>query len=207
MALYNVPENLRIVKLELARRFGQLLRRQTSLSHLSQASRMVVHNNEVTSQMLNDWKQIDIQNICREIVYSVEQSDLNDYNYKIMLNACKEFEKLIEEDSPIEAYLEWLDVLVRKCVVYPSLKKKASIRFLARQFLMLWSSIGSRIIRDMTIHSASTFGSFHLLRLMFDDYILYLIEYINMDEYTKDFLHNIPNDSTPRLDRIGEIFY
>ncbi|RWS26057.1 transcription factor RFX4-like protein [Leptotrombidium deliense] len=200
MALFNVPENLRTMKLDFARRFGQILRRQTSLSHLSQASRMVVNNNDVTSQMLNDWRVIDIQSICREIVYSTEQSDRNEATYQTMLNACKEFERLIEEDSPIESFLEWLDVLLRNCVLYPSIKKKVSIRYLARQFLFLWSSFASRTIREMTLHSASSFGSFHLLRLMFDDYILYLMEYINIEEYIKDFLNNVPRDEPPVLD-------
>lgn len=69
MSLFNLPETLRSVKLELARRFGQVIKRQTSLNHLSQASRMVVNNNEITIQMLRDWRIIDVQSICREIIY------------------------------------------------------------------------------------------------------------------------------------------
>lgn len=68
MSLFNLPESLRAVKLELSRRFGQVLRRQTSLNHLSQASRMVVNNSEITVQMLRDWRQIDVNTICAEIL-------------------------------------------------------------------------------------------------------------------------------------------
>jgi regulatory factor X 1/2/3 len=32
------------------------------------------------------------------------------------------------------------------------------------------------IIRDLTLRSASSFGSFHLIRLLFDEYLFYLIE-------------------------------
>lgn len=66
VALFGLPETLRTVKFELARRFVHILKRQTSLSHLTQASRMVVHNLEITNQMLNDWRQLDINSICRE---------------------------------------------------------------------------------------------------------------------------------------------
>ena len=77
MSLYNLPETLRSVKLELARRFGQVLKRQTSLNHLSQASRMVVNNNEITIQMLRDWRLIDVQSICREILCDYFNADNN----------------------------------------------------------------------------------------------------------------------------------
>lgn len=32
------------------------------------------------------------------------------------------------------------------------------------------------IIRDLTLRSAQSFGSFHLIRLLFDEYMLYLVE-------------------------------
>lgn len=32
------------------------------------------------------------------------------------------------------------------------------------------------IIRDLTLRSAQSFGSFHLIRLLFDEYLLYLVE-------------------------------
>lgn len=32
------------------------------------------------------------------------------------------------------------------------------------------------IIRDLTLRSAQSFGSFHLIRLLYDEYLLYLVE-------------------------------
>ena len=32
------------------------------------------------------------------------------------------------------------------------------------------------IIRDLTLRSAASFGSFHLIRLLYDEYIFYLVE-------------------------------
>ena len=32
------------------------------------------------------------------------------------------------------------------------------------------------IIRDLTLRSAASFGSFHLIRLLYDEYMFYLIE-------------------------------
>lgn len=68
-----------MVKIELARRFGQILRRQTSLSHLLQASRLVVHKADIVNQMIMDWKQIHCQSIIRETLYTLEYTE----NYDI----------------------------------------------------------------------------------------------------------------------------
>ena len=32
------------------------------------------------------------------------------------------------------------------------------------------------VIRDLTLRSAASFGSFHLIRLLYDEYLFYLIE-------------------------------
>lgn len=34
----------------------------------------------------------------------------------------------------------------------------------------------SMVIRDLTLRSAPSFGSFHLIRLLFDEFIFYLVE-------------------------------
>lgn len=33
------------------------------------------------------------------------------------------------------------------------------------------------VIRDLTLRSAASFGSFHLIRLLYDEYMFYLIEH------------------------------
>ena len=38
------------------------------------------------------------------------------------------------------------------------------------------SNYSSMVIRDLTLRSAASFGSFHLIRLLFDEYMFYLVE-------------------------------
>lgn len=33
------------------------------------------------------------------------------------------------------------------------------------------------VIRDLTLRSAASFGSFHLIRLLYDEYLFYLVEH------------------------------
>lgn len=38
-------------------------------------------------------------------------------------------------------------------------------------------SSSSMVIRDLTLRSAASFGSFHLIRLLYDEYMFYLVEH------------------------------
>lgn len=38
-------------------------------------------------------------------------------------------------------------------------------------------TFSSMVIRDLTLRSAASFGSFHLIRLLYDEYMYYLIEH------------------------------
>ena len=60
------------------------------------------------------------------------------------------------------------------------------VRFVTRKYAVvsianfpLWNSNGnsSMIIRDLTLRSAASFGSFHLVRLLYDEYMFHLVEH------------------------------
>jgi hypothetical protein len=71
---------------KVARRFAQVLRRQTSLNHLCQASRTVVHSAEITSQMLDDWLSVDRNSIVKQTLYTMDNYCENDHQ---MIIQCK----------------------------------------------------------------------------------------------------------------------
>ncbi|MGH0117238.1 UNVERIFIED_CONTAM: hypothetical protein FKN15_046159 [Acipenser sinensis] len=108
--------------------------------------------------------------------------DLPENLRNIKFELYQEFDHLLEEQSPIESYIEWLDSMVDSCVVKVAGKIPGSLKKVAQQFLLMWSCFGTRVIRDMTLHSAPSFGSFHLIHLMFDDYVLYVLESLHCQE-------------------------
>ncbi|XP_055998858.1 transcription factor RFX4-like [Ostrea edulis] len=198
IALDSLPSGIRKMKFDLARRFAQLLRRQTSLNHLCQAARSVVHNPDVSAQMLEDWISVDLNSIIKQTMYTME--GYNERVTDIIVSLCSEFEQLLEDQAPLQSYIEWLDNMVVRCVVRYAKNRPGSLRRTARQFLLMWSCFGTRVIRDMTLHSAPSFGSFHLLHLMFDDYVLYLVENLYSQERSKDFLRHIKGEITDLTD-------
>ncbi|XP_037736094.1 transcription factor RFX4 isoform X3 [Lepidochelys kempii] len=194
VALYDLPENLRNIKFELSRRFSQILRRQTSLNHLCQASRTVIHSADITFQMLEDWRNVDLNSITKQTLYTMEDS--REEHRKLIIQLYQEFDHLLEEQSPIESYIEWLDSMVDRCVVKVAAKRQGSLKKVAQQFLLMWSCFGTRVIRDMTLHSAPSFGSFHLIHLMFDDYVLYLLESLHCQERANELMRAMKGEGS-----------
>ncbi|XP_036376155.1 transcription factor RFX4 isoform X2 [Megalops cyprinoides] len=201
VALHDLPENLRNIKFELSRRFSQILRRQTSLNHLCQASRTVIHSADITFQMLEDWRNVDLSSITKQTLYTMEDS--REEHRKLIIQLYQEFDRLLEEQSPIEAYIEWLDSMVDRCVVKVAGKRPGCLQKVAQQFLLMWSCFGTRVIRDMTLHSAPSFGSFHLIHLMFDDYVLYLLESLHCQERANELMRAMRGEgSTDRPEEV-----
>ncbi|KAM4747405.1 transcription factor RFX4 isoform 1-T1 [Rhinophrynus dorsalis] len=193
VALHDLPENLRNIKFELSKRFSQILRRQTSLNHLCQASRTVIHSADITFQMLEDWRNVDLNSITKQSLYTIEDS--RDEHRRLIIQLYQEFDHLLEEQSPIESYIDWLDSMVDRCVVKVASKKQGCLKKVAQQFLLIWSCFGTRVIRDMTLHSAPSFGSFHLIHLMFDDYVLYLLESLHCQERANELMRAMKGEA------------
>ena len=51
---------------------------------------------------------------------------------------------------------------------------KICLYFIGCVYLCFCSSM---VIRDLTLRSAASFGSFHLIRLLYDEYMFYLVEH------------------------------
>lgn len=69
----------------------------------------------------------------------------------------------------------WLKNVVAQ--VLKPFEGKPNFAKAARQFLLKWSFYSSMVIRDLTLRSAASFGSFHLIRLLYDEYMFYLVEH------------------------------
>ncbi|PWA14302.1 hypothetical protein CCH79_00012364 [Gambusia affinis] len=165
-----------------------------SLSGGCRASRTVINSADITFQMLEDWRNVDLNSITKQTLYTMEDSQ--EEHRQLIMHLYQEFDHLLEEQSPIEAYIEWLDSMVDRCVVKVAGKRPGLLKKVAQQFLLMWSCFGTRVIRDMTLHSAPSFGSFHLIHLMFDDYVLYLLESLHFQERANDLMRAMKGEGS-----------
>ena len=85
------------------------------------------------------------------------------------------FKTTLQQGGSLETWAGWLEGVVDS-VLSNKLDQDMYVNS-ARQFLLRWSFYSSMIIRDLTLRSAASFGSFHLIRLLYDEFMFYIIEH------------------------------
>lgn len=164
-AMQGCPEDAKKIKLSIANSFAQTLRRYTSLNHLAQAARAVLQNAFQIQQMLSDLNKIDFRNVQEQASWVCECDPTLVKHFE------QDFKRQLESQAGLTEWAQWLEQAVDRV-----LENSIDIVKSSRKFLLTWSFYSSMVIRDLTLRSASSFGSFHLIRLLFDEYMFYLIE-------------------------------
>ncbi|XP_029441571.1 LOW QUALITY PROTEIN: MHC class II regulatory factor RFX1 [Rhinatrema bivittatum] len=168
-AMMNIPEEMVRVKVAAASAFAQTLRRYTSLNHLAQAARAVLQNTAQINQMLSDLNRVDFANVQEQASWVCRCED------RVVQRLEQDFKMTLQQQNSLEQWAAWLDGVVNQVLKpyhgNPSFPKAAKL------FLLKWSFYSSMVIRDLTLRSAASFGSFHLIRLLYDEYMYYLIEH------------------------------
>lgn len=173
-SLENLPESLSRHKLPVARRFAQTLKRQTSFLHLAQTARPVLYDAQLVNQMIADIDRIDLNSIGTHALYT--GTDNRDQDEEINAEFLREFKELLRKQATVEAFTEWLDVVVEQKIIKPSKQNGRSFKKRASEFLLKWSFFGARVMHNLTLNNASCFGSFHLIRMLLDEYVLLAVE-------------------------------
>ncbi|XP_043211705.1 transcription factor RFX3-like isoform X10 [Amphibalanus amphitrite] len=167
-ATESTPAGMVRVKLAAVAAFAQTLRRYTSLNHLAQAARAVLQNSGQISQMLADLNRVDFVNVQEQASWVCQCDD------SLVQRLEADFKVTLQQQNSLEQWASWLEDVVT--TVLKPFENKPEFPKAARQFLLKWSFYSSMVIRDLTLRSAASFGSFHLIRLLYDEYMFYLIE-------------------------------
>ncbi|KAI4822008.1 hypothetical protein KUCAC02_007576 [Chaenocephalus aceratus] len=161
-AMMNIPEEMVRIKVTSANAFAQTLRRYTSLNHLAQAARAVLQNTAQINQMLSDLNRVDFANVQEQASWVCRRLE-------------QDFKLTLQQQNSLEQWAAWLDGVVSQ--VLKPYQQSPAFPKAAKLFLLKWSFYSSMVIRDLTLRSAASFGSFHLIRLLYDEYMYYLIEH------------------------------
>ncbi|XP_016118455.1 DNA-binding protein RFX6-like, partial [Sinocyclocheilus grahami] len=176
-SLENLPEILSDKKLPIARRFVSSLKRQTSFLHLAQIARPALFDQNVVTSMVNDIDKVDLNSIGSQALLSVtNDQDSDSYSEYDSISVFQELKDLLRKNATVESFIEWLDSVVEQKVIKPSKQNGRSVKKRAQDFLLKWSFFGARVMHNLTLNNASSFGSFHLIRMLLDEYILLAIE-------------------------------
>ncbi|XP_065175750.1 DNA-binding protein RFX2-like isoform X2 [Sycon ciliatum] len=168
-AMADVPEAMAEVKMTAVSALSQTLRRYTSLNHLAQAARAVLQNSSQIAQMLNDLIKVDFQSIQEQATWVCQCQE------ETLQRIQNEFKTSLQTQQYLEDWATWMEKLVDE-LLQPVINSADYVK-VARQFLLKWSFYSSMVIRDLTLRSAASFGSFHLIRLLYDEYMFYIVEH------------------------------
>uniref|UniRef100_A0A8C4F9C1 Regulatory factor X, 1b (influences HLA class II expression) n=1 Tax=Dicentrarchus labrax TaxID=13489 RepID=A0A8C4F9C1_DICLA len=169
-AMMNIPEEMVRVKVVCVGSFSQTLRRYTSLNHLAQAARAVLQNSAQINQMLSDLNRVDFTNVQEQASWVCQCED------RVVQRLEQDFKMTLQQQNSLEQWATWLDGVVSQALK-PYEHNPVALPKAAKVFLLNWSFYSSMVIRDLTLRSAASFGSFHLIRLLYDEYMYYLIEH------------------------------
>uniref|UniRef100_A0A8B9G481 DNA-binding protein RFX6 n=1 Tax=Amazona collaria TaxID=241587 RepID=A0A8B9G481_9PSIT len=178
-SLENLPENLTDKKLPIARRFVSSLKRQTSFLHLAQIARPALFDQHVVNSMVSDIEKVDLNSIASQALLAVSGSTDSDgeiYSEYDSITVFQELKDLLKKNATVESFIEWLDTVVEQRVIKASKQNGRSLKKRAQDFLLKWSFFGARVMHNLTLNNASSFGSFHLIRMLLDEYILLAME-------------------------------
>lgn len=164
-----IPGSIIEVKLDSARRFCQVLRRRTSLSHLTQAIRSILCNAEQTHQMLLDWGNVDFQGIREQCDWIMRLKD----GFLNWIEAS--FRTYLQDGVSLHVWSTWIENITEQCINGEQVMG-ASLEESCSTVILRWTFYSSMIMRDLTLRSAASFGSFHLLNLLFNEYLMYSME-------------------------------
>ncbi|XP_067655645.1 DNA-binding protein RFX6-like [Haliotis asinina] len=171
-SLENLPEVLANNKLPVARRFASSLKRQTSFLHLAQTARPVLYDAQLVNQSIADIDRIDLSSIGSQALNNSKDGEETEVNAEFL----REFKELLRKQATVEAFTEWLDTVVEQKVIKPSKQNGRSFKKRAQEFLLKWSFFGARVMHNLTLNNAQSFGSFHLIRMLLDEYVLLAVE-------------------------------
>ncbi|XP_063821261.1 transcription factor RFX3 [Ostrinia nubilalis] len=145
------------------------LRRYTSLNHLAQAARAVLTNHNQIQQMLADLNRVDFRVVREQAAWACSRASAAAAH-----RLEQDFKATLGRGATLEQWATWLENCVKNALA-PH-ERRADYTARARRLLLDWSFYSSLVIRELTLRSAASFGSFHLLRLLYDEYVSYLIE-------------------------------
>nr|CAD2175948.1 unnamed protein product [Meloidogyne enterolobii] len=190
---YLIPPAFKKAKLECIRLLANSLTRLSSFVHLAITARSVLQNKEQVKKVHDDFNRVDFGVFHWQadwLCSSNSSLNKNSFQESTELNesfcSCNvlarelvgQFRERLSRHCSIEEWADWLESIVDKALNFPKTFKYSpqQIASKGKRFLLAWTLHSSLLLKEITLHSSTSFGEFHLVRLVFDDYLLIIME-------------------------------
>jgi len=164
-------------KIECVSQFLHTIQMQTSLNSFSVTFRKILENQKMVKLMIRDFEQTDWNSIFSNINHI---ENLQFYSYYLGSLGDK-----LSKRPTIE---QWLDSLIELASGLIISSKNVS------DVVFNMSSVLSLFINDLTVRSAESFGPFHIMRGLFEEFLIY---YTTRDAKTFTYENPLPRGAIP----------
>ncbi|XP_071853420.1 DNA-binding protein RFX6-like [Apostichopus japonicus] len=163
------------------RQFTNILQRHRSFLQLAHIARAILLSQENVSAMSRDLQELDLSSLSSNIFGGGRAA----MTFKKVLG---EFQDLLKKHAPVDAYVEWIDCVLHRCIVQ---EEDSHFRECASKFLMLEAHFTSGLLRDLTLKHAKSYGSLHTVHQALQEYALLAIETIQAKSGQKQLKENL----------------
>ncbi|PLW16673.1 hypothetical protein PCANC_13338 [Puccinia coronata f. sp. avenae] len=162
-ALENFPSTFVGPKIELAARFGHLVVRNLGICQLAQALSGIFSNPSNLKEMAEAWDGIDFEAVRNQAAL------VTNCQHEILGACFDDFRTVLNNPNvTIDHFIAFVEATYKRCL-QPSADGERALS--PRSLLVRWCFVSSQLIRDLTLRSASSFGSFQIVNLFFDEWL------------------------------------
>lgn len=203
-ALGSMPQELAKQKMDTLQVFTTALCRQTSLNHLAHAAQTIVRTPKLLEQMLRDWRHLDFACIHHQAATAFRADATLAARCRRIV---QQFNMVLSTQGTVAGLTGLLTTVLAECVGLGRASEGdhgggagqesgggggadgdgggggREYQRRAKRFMMKFNYICTLIIRELTIKSAASFSSFHIIRMLLDEFLMYTVERRRASDY------------------------
>ncbi|CAD5215731.1 unnamed protein product [Bursaphelenchus xylophilus] len=165
--LVDVPAPIQQVKQKACGLLTYALKRHMWINHFATSAREQVLNEPQTVQLM-------YKEFCK-IELAPEAAWVTQCDPDLVRTIVSDFKEKLLNHSSMEEWAQWIEkVLDQVMAKYHDKQPEVQVK-VAKKFMLRWSFYTDALIRDLTLKGAKSFGSFHLIRHLYGEYMLHLI--------------------------------
>nr|XP_026690016.1 transcription factor RFX4-like isoform X2 [Ciona intestinalis] len=186
---YDSTTNANVIstRIEAAKVWGEYVRRVTTLCHVAKEARKTLVDPLVLTQLLDDLCNLGVSDIVAQStfaggddVYTTGDQSAPCNEKEEAMSYISNFCQLLQCHASVEMYVcLLLEIIDRHAGLIPESKLESKgyevITDRTRQFVMKWAMYASKMLTEITLKSSESVGTFHLVMLLFGDYINHVI--------------------------------
>jgi regulatory factor X 1/2/3 len=168
-AMKGCPEKINNIKKSTVNALAQMLRRYTSLNRLSQAARAMLQNSSQIDHTLDDLIRVDFCSVREQASWACQYDN-------IMVEQLEAH--YINTLHELKCLDQWAVKLKEEVIVaLNQFETKPDFAKSAKQYLLCWALYNSIVFKDLTLRHLGSSGCLHLIRLLYDEYLIFLIQH------------------------------